>query len=244
MRRLQPEEALALWDRFPVDRQPRPIVLMSYAIGPGAIAMVEDKASILHQAAVVSDVELPPGLLESLQPDPAPHWHVDPVRVRSVRRVYPEFRTDRGHRPLPAYRIEFAGVAPRRALDPKFKGSATRSMHALDPEVEATTWWPADLDSSYRGGLRGCPAGVLIDGGRTVRLIVMGSPPEYTDVRVRAVLETQTAVMLVIQHTTYDWVEAVPPSGVGRLVTARLTEPLGARVLLQADGIPVGVLPG
>ncbi len=244
MRKLEPEEALALWDGFPVDRQPRPIVLMSYAIGPGAIAMVEDKASVLHQAAVVSDVELPPGLLEALQPDPAPHWHVDPVRVRSIRRVYPEFRTDRGHRPLPAYRIEFAGVAPRRALDPKFKGSENRSMHALDPEVEASTWWPAELDSSYRGGLRGLPPAVLVDGGRTVRLIVMGSPPAYTAVRVRAVLETRTAVMLLIQQTTHDWVDGVPLVGVGRLVTAKLAEPLGARVLLDELGIPIGVLPG
>lgn len=241
---MEPVEALALWDDFPVDRQPRPIVLMSYAIGPGALPMVEDKVSVLHHASVVSDVELPPGLLEALQPDPAPHWHVDPVRVRSVRRVYPEFRTDRGHRPLPAYRIELAGVATRHALDPKFKGSGFRSMLALDPEVEATTWWPADLASSYRGGLRGLPPAVLTDGGRTVRMIVHGSPPAYTDVRVSAVLETRTAVLLQIQHTPYDGVEAIPAVAVGRQVVARLAEPLAARVLLQADGIPIGVLPG
>jgi hypothetical protein len=241
---VEPVEALALWDDFPVDRQPRPIVLMSYAIGPGALPMVEDKVSVLHHASVVSDVELPPGLLEALQPDPAPHWHVDPVRVRSVRRVYPEFRTDRGHRPLPAYRIELAGVATRHALDPKFKGSGFRSMLALDPEVEATIWWPADLASSYRGGLRGLPPAVLTDGGRTVRMIVHGSPPAYTDVRVSAVLETRTAVLLQIQHTPYDGVEAIPAVAVGRQVVARLAEPLAARVLLQADGIPIGVLPG
>ena len=233
-----------MWDEFPVDRQPRPIVLMSYAIGPGALPMVEDKVSVLHHAPVVSDVELPPGVLEAMQPDPAPHWHVDPVRVRSVRRVYPEFRTDRGHRPLPAYHIELAGVATRHSLDPKFKGSEVRSMLALDPAVEATTWWPADLASSYRGGLRHLPPAVLLDGGRTVRLIVHGSPPAYTDVRVAAVLENRTAVLLQIQHTPYDGVEVIPAVAVGRLVTATLTKPLGARVLLQADGIPIGVLPG
>ncbi|MGY4772853.1 hypothetical protein ACXC9Q_38600 (plasmid) [Kribbella sp. CWNU-51] len=241
---MEPAEALALWDDFPVDRQPRPIVLMSYAIGPGALPMVEDKVSVLHHAAVVSDVELPPGLLEALQPDPAPHWHLDPVRVRSVRRVYPEFRTDRGHRPLPAYRIELEGVATRRSLEPKFKGSEFRSMLALDPAVEATTWWPAVFDSSYRGGLRGLPPAVLTDGGRTIRLIVHGSPPAYTDVQVSAVLESPTAVLLQIQSTPYDWVEVIPAVAVGRLVTATLTKPLGARVLLQADGIPISVVPG
>lgn len=241
-----PEAALALWDEFPVGRQPRPIVLMSSAIGPGGMPMVEDKASVLRHAQVVSDVELPPGLLEALQPDPPPHWHVDPVRIRSVRRVYPEFRTDRGHRPLPAYRIEFEGTQfrPGHAPNPKAEGIGYPPMHALDPRAEATTWWPADLDSSYRGGLRHLPAAVLTDRGRTVRLIVHGAPPAYTDVRVQAVLESRTAVLLQIKHTTYDGVEAVPAVAVGRLVIARLAEPLGARVLLQANGIPIEVLPG
>lgn len=235
-----------MWDEFPVDRQPRPIVLMSYAIGPGGAAMLEDKADVLRHAAVVSDVEIPPWLLEALQPDPPPHWHVDPVEVRSVRRVYPEFRTDRGHRPLPAYRIDFKGspFRPGHAPDPKSEGAGFPPMHVLDPEVEATLWWPAGLDSSYRGGLRGLPPAVLIDRGHTVRVIVHGSPPAYTDVRVRAVLETRTAVLLDIQHTTYDWVDVIPLVAVGRQVTATLTEPLGARVLLQADGLPIEVLPG
>ncbi len=208
--------------------------------------MVQDKAAVLRHAAVVSDVELPPGLLEALQPDPAPHWHVDPVRVRSVRRVYPEFRTDRGHRPLPAYRIEFEGTQyrPGHAPDPKAEGVGYPPMHALDPEVEANTWWPDGLDSSYRGGLSGLPAAVLTDRGQTVRMIVSGSPPAYTDVRVEAVLESRTAVLLQIKHTTHDWVDAIPLVGVGRLVIARLAEPLAARVLLQGNGIPIEVLPG
>ena len=208
--------------------------------------MVEDKADVLGQAAVVSDVELPPWLLEALQPAHPRRRHVDPVHVRSVRRVYPEFRTDRGHRPLPAYRIEFKGspYRPGHEPSPKHEGIGFRPMHALDPTLEAATWWPAELDSSYRGGLRGLPPAVLTDHGRTVRMIVHGSPPAYTDVRVQAVLETRTAALLQIQHITYDWVEAVPLVAVGRLVTARLAEPLGGRVLLQADGIPIEVLPG
>jgi hypothetical protein len=117
-------------------------------------------------------------------------------------------------------------------------------MHALDPQAEANTWWPAGLDSSYRGGLRHLPAAVLTDRGRTIRLIVHGSPPEYTDVRVQAVLESRPAVLLQIKHTAYDWVEVIPAVAVGRLVIARLAEQLGARVLLPADGIPIEVLPG
>ena len=189
---------------------------------------------------------MPPGLLEALQPDPAPHWHVDPVRVRSVRRVHPEFRTDRGHRPLPAYRIEFEGPQYRRghAPDAKSEGIGYPPMHALDPAVEASRWWPDGLDSSYRGWLPGMQAAVLTDRGRTVRLIVSGAPPAYTDVRVQAVLETRTAVLLQIKHTVHSWVDGIPLVGVGRLVVAKLAAPLGARVLLQADGIPIEVLPG
>jgi hypothetical protein len=246
VRTLEPAEALALWDDFPIDRQPRPIVLMSSSIGPGALPMVEDRGAVLRHAAVVSDVDMPAWLLEALQPDPPPHWHVDPIQVRSVRRVYPEFRTDRGYRPLAAYRVEFKGspYRPGHAPSPKHEGTGFSAMHALDPEVEATTWWPAGLDSSWRGGLPDLPPAVLTDHGRTVRMIVHGSPPAYTDVRVEAVLATRTAVLLEIKHTTYDWVEAVPLVAVGRLVTTTLAEPLGARVLLQADGIPVEVVRG
>ncbi len=117
-------------------------------------------------------------------------------------------------------------------------------MLALDPDVEAATWWPAGFDSSYRGGLRGLPPAVLTDGGRTIRLIVHGSPPAYTDVQVSAVLETPTAVLLQIRSTPYDWVKVIPAVAVGRLVTATLTKALGARVLLQADGIPISVVTG
>ncbi|MFC5263811.1 hypothetical protein ACFPJ1_16985 [Kribbella qitaiheensis] len=158
----------------------------------------------------------------------------------------PEFRTDRGQRPLPAYRIEFKGTMfrPGHAPDPKSEGAGFPPMHALDPEVETTTWWRPGLESSYRGGLRHLPPAVLIDGGRTVRVTVNGSPPAYTDVRVAAVVESRTAVLLVIQETPSPGVEVIPLVAVGRLVVARLTKPLGARVLLQEDGIPIEVLPG
>jgi len=239
------EQALALWDDFPVDRQPRPIVLMSFPIGPGGLPMVEDKTQVLRNAPVVSDVDLPPGLLEALQPDHRP-LRRDPVRVRSVRRVYPEFRTDRGHRPLPAYRIEFEGTMyrPGHAPSPKHEGLGYSAMHALDPKAEATLWWPAGLSTSYRGGVRHLPPAVLTGQGRSIQMMVYGSPPAYTDVRVRTVLESRTAALLVLEHTPRRGIKVIPAVAVGRQVTATLTKPLGARVLLQADGIPIEVLPG
>jgi hypothetical protein len=96
------EEALALGDEFPVRREPRPIVLMDAAIGPGQLPRIEDRERVLGARPVVSDVALPPGMLERLQP--AHPDDSEPVRVTKMQFVWPEFRTDRGHRPLPAYR--------------------------------------------------------------------------------------------------------------------------------------------
>lgn len=243
---MEPEEALAVWDDFPIDRQPRPIVLMSFTHGPGGAPMLEDKAQVLRYAAVVSDVDIPPWLLEALQPDPGRRRQVDPVRVRSVRRVCPEYRTDRGYRTLPAYRIEFEGTMyrPGHAPNPKAEGIGYPPMLALDPDVERGLWWPAGFDSSYRGGLSGLPPAVLTGGGRTVRLTVYGSPPEYTDIWVGSMHESRTAAVIVIGGRRRPGVTAIPLVGVGRVVVARLAAPLADRVLLQADGIPIEVVPG
>jgi hypothetical protein len=241
---IEPEEALGLWADFPIDRRPRPIVLMSFSRGPGGAPTLEDKSSVLRHAAVVSDVEMPRWLLEALQPDRPPKGQVEPVRVRSVRKVHPEFRTDRGHRPLPAYRVEFEGprYRPGRAPNPKAEGIGYPPMHALDPAVPL--WWPDRLSSEYRGGSSGLPPAVLTGGGRTVRLMLHGSPPEYTDVWVDAVLESRTAVVIVVKERPRPGVTAIPAVAVGRLVVAQPAEPLADRVLLQADGIPIEVVPG
>jgi hypothetical protein len=244
MRPLQPEEALALWTGFPIDRRPRPIVLMSFSRGPGGAPMLEDKTSVLRNAEVVSDVEIPPWLLEALQPDYSPRRAGEPVRVRSVRKVYPEFRTDRGHRPLPAYRIEFVGpqYPPGKAPNPKAEGIGYPPMHAIDPAVQL--WWPDGLSSQYRGGLSGLPPAVLTNAGRTIRWLVHGSPPEYTDMWVDTVYESRTAVLIVAKERVRPGITGVPLVGVGRLLVAQLAEPLADRVLLQADGIPIEVVPG
>lgn len=169
---------------------------------------------------------------------------MDPVRVRSVRRVHPEFRTDRGYRPLPAYRVEFVGpqFPPGKAPNPKAEGIGYPPMHVLDASIDL--WWPSGLDPDYRGGLSGLPPAVLTDRGRTVRWMVHGSPPEYTDMWVEAVHESRTAVVLVLGSSRRPGVTAIPLVGYGRVVVATLAEPLADRVLLQADGIPIEVVPG
>src|SRR3954453_5817124 len=66
------DEALTLWDGFPVGRGARPIVLMDAAIGPGRGLWVGWRGRVLRGRQVVSEVELPTGILERLQPATAP----------------------------------------------------------------------------------------------------------------------------------------------------------------------------
>jgi hypothetical protein len=47
---MQVDEALALWDEFPVRREPRLIVLMDAAIGPGRLPRIEDRQRVLVHA--------------------------------------------------------------------------------------------------------------------------------------------------------------------------------------------------
>ncbi|TDD43683.1 hypothetical protein E1263_41400 [Kribbella antibiotica] len=217
------EEALRLWDEFPVRRAPRPIVLMDCAIGRGRLSQREQ---VLGHRPVVSEVGLPPGILGRLQPK-YPDGSA-PAVVTSVRRVWPEFRTDRGHRPLPAYRLEFAG--------------ATGDLLLLDDSVVARTWWPEGLTGRWRGGLPGMCASVVMDGGRSVRLLFQGALPSYSDVRVRAVHESRTAVLVEVEDLPHRPGSPMPLAAVGRVVMARLEQPLGARVLLVGEGVPVQVM--
>lgn len=231
------EETLGLWDGFPVGGGARPIVLMDAAIGPGRLPRVEDRERVMGGRPVVSEVELPVGVLERLQPERAPRGDPEPVRVVGVRQVYPEFRTDRGHRPLPAWRVEFA-VAQRRTR----VGGGYSALLVLDDWAEERLWWPAGLSRRWLGGEPGMSAAVLTDRGRTVRMVVGGALPGCTEVLVWAVHESRTAVLVEIEEVDLHPGAPMPLALVGRPVAFRLQEALGARVLLRANGLPVEVV--
>ena len=232
------QAALGLWDGFPLGVGARPIVLMDSAIGPGRLPRVEDRERVLGGRPVVSEVELPAGVLERLQPEPGPRRDLEPVRVVGVRQVYPEFRTDRGHRPLPAWRVEFA-VAERRTR----VGGGSSTLLVLSDWAEERSWWPAGLSRRWLGGEPGMSAAVLTDRGRTVRMVVGGALPGCTEVLVWAVHESRTAVLVEIEEVDLHPGAPMPLAMVGRPVAFRLREELGARVLVRADGVPIEVVP-
>jgi hypothetical protein len=208
---------------------------MDAAIGPGRLARIEDRARLLGARPVVSDVELPLGMLERLQP--AHPDDSEPVRVTRVQFVWPEFRTDRGHRPLPAYRLEFSERLPRTRV-----GRGFPALLALDESVASRVWWPERLSTRWRGGLPGMTASTLMDGGRTIWLQFQGCLPSYAAVRVRAVHESATAVLVDIEEVPYRPGSPMPLAAIGRMVMMRLPRALGGRVLVHANGLPIEVM--
>ena len=226
-RPLEPEAALALWDDFPVDADPRPIVLTG---PPGRLPFFPTMENKLASAAapVVSEVKLPPGVLENLQPQTSPRWQGAPIRVLSAERVLADFPTDRGNRRLPAYSLEI-----------EIENALGRGI-VLDPAIEATTWWPAALDPDIHRFDNGFPAYLAPD-GRSVEIVLFAGSRVHT-------LESPTAV-LITEPEPYAppgpaAPEAVDLAGRGRPVTVHLSSPLGPRVLLAPTiAYPLTVLP-
>lgn len=222
---LEPEEALALWSEFPVDADPRPLVLTGFTAGSPDFRTDEAKQAFLA-GALLSEVDIPPDVLSRLRPHPQMQRQDHPLRVLAVERTTAEFQTDRGPRLLPAYRVEIED-----ALDPTY---------VLDPEVESAAWWPQDLTTELRG-LDAGPSAELQDDGQTITLFVWGVLPTYSDVRVSAVLESTSAVMVLTEETIRDGFKTIPLAAATHPVVVTLAAPLGARVLVHPSGFPLTV---
>jgi hypothetical protein len=221
-----PEEALDLWSEFPVDADPRPLVLTDATVRVPGFQTGEAKLAFLN-GAVRSEVELPPGVLARLRHHhPLVRRQDHALIVRSVEHTTAGFMTDRGPRELSAYRIDLEGALDR--------------LLVLDPETEATNWWPTGLDLSLREITAG-PARLQKD-EQTLELSTIGSPPEYSEARVSAVLESAEAVLVLTEETMHEHFDAIPAIAAERLVVARLTAPLGDRVLVHPSGRAVPVL--
>jgi hypothetical protein len=260
-----PADALAAWSSFPVDRRPRPIVL----VGPSMVGY----AGYTTGAAKVAAMSGSYRLAVTLPPDPQP----TPVDLPGGRATLPvigaaaaieRMKADTGGKPDPSVAplaivgIEF-GTAP---IDTD-RGTLTLPVwrvHTADELGPTTVLAVADSALAVRAGSAGPAAtpGQPASGsakasadGRRLTLTVQeavphcpGQPIYQTTAGVR---ESATAVVVVFTRTQVSAVPADPGGACALYLKLQpvtyhvdLAAPLGNRVLVDADGNPQPVTTG
>jgi hypothetical protein len=222
---LQAQAALDLWSSFPVNDDPRPLVINDFRVRSSGFSSAEAKSAYMA-GAVESDVELVAGLMDLLRPDPRP-FDGPSLRITAAALTVREFMTDRGPRQLPAWRLTIAGVA----------GPVT----VFDPQVP--DWWPSDWDERVSRHEGQQPAADVAADGHTLTCRFMGAAENEMTFPTADVYETPTAVMVL---PTGQPVEPGPRSmlvAFERQVTVQLRRPLGNRFLINFVGQPVTALP-
>jgi hypothetical protein len=224
--------AVERWAGFPVERVPRPLVLVGqrtfvergFRTGEAKLAYMYGR---IECATPVPDMVLRT-LPARREPVPAAREPA-PLVIAGVTRCETEFRTDRGRRRLPAWRLD----APD-ALGP---------IWVLDPEVDPPEWCPHEPPPTPRPELqspRHDPGahGDLDPDGVMFMVHFTGALPEYEQYPRAEVIESPHAVAVVPIG-----VDVGPPPGVARIlpghphkVTVHLLEPLGARVYVDVHG--------
>jgi hypothetical protein len=208
--------ALARWDRFPVDQEPRPVVLT----GP-AHALLErlwGDPGWRERFAGPGEPEtaLPPELRDAAV-DYCRDVHTrEPRPLAPIVHGHGPFGTDRGVREFPAWMM----YPPDRRYP----------FIEMEPEFRRrNTWWPEGVSA------HASEESLLAADGRTLTYRFLGTPVAYADYPHAEVYETDTAVL----------VQPVPADLTGpdqpvleylevREVTVELAAPLGNRVLVWA----------
>ena len=211
--------ALDLWGSFPVREEPRRLVLLGERVRSLGFPSGEAKQAFLN-GAIEAVPGFPPQVLEAMRLPARRHVGITLVMTDASLEEY-EFATDRGRRSLPAWRVRARGV--------------DQPIWVLDPAIEASIWLPSGQSTPYlppNGG-----TATTGDDGRTITMTFVGGPEQYVDYPDALVLENLGAVaILPISVSKVPDGQAIPAIGASREVTAVLSEPLGARVLLGPMG--------
>jgi hypothetical protein len=249
-----PTDALALWQDFPADQNPRPIVLLSsdspgqgFDSGDAKIAWLCQKFRL--STSLPAEIPTPAvaswsdgtkatyaGLSAAVafaalnRPGPgasnAQCQTVAPLPVIAARLGTAGFSTDRGMAQMSAW---------------LFRATGARAEFQL-PAIESSALWPGPFERSIGGGATVSPS------GRQLTFSFVGGPPDgpcaedYTGV----VAESPHAVAVAVQSNP-GRVQGGPVTcdamGHLRSVTVQLASPLGGRVLVDASGGAVAVCP-
>jgi hypothetical protein len=208
--------AVARWEAFPVEREPRPLVL----IGPPAHARNGFRSQRARRAFldgwIESEVDLPDGVLGILG---RRSGGAAPIVVTGARRAEIEQRTDRGPRRLPGWEL-----TSEQTLGP---------IVVLDPEVLARAWSPLEPGSAPPAGPEPPQAPVRgeVDGA-TLVVRVTGGVERHPSA---GVVESPQAVAVVPEPEDSGSPLA---AAFARRITVALSAPLGARVLVDLHGRP------
>jgi hypothetical protein len=244
-----PADALAKWQAFPVTADPRPLILTNGAVIDPATGFLTDEGKLAYLAGNFELATTAPAApttsagytiisataaLSRLRAagnsatgnnQPATR----PLRIVEVSLVQASFGTDRGPQALPAWRFQLDQVN-----DPV-------QVLAIDSQYlwRSTVGGPTGMD--HRASLSG--------DGLSLSVSFYGSPvgpppcgADYT----ADVAESRTAVVVTPRRITPNGQvsssEAVCTTiAARRTVTVRLAAPLGARVLLTAEGSAIPV---
>lgn len=228
--------AVSCWSSFPVEREPRPTVL----VGPRTLVAQGFRTSeaklAFMEGRITAAVPIPNRVLSELgiQREVTGGFQRDlPVlRITAATRAETDFRTDRGPRRMPAWRLTVQDT-----LGP---------IWVLDPEIEPAEWCRPEPPPTPRPQLPppGQDPGARVDlaaGQRTLTLHFMGAPPEDEQYPHAEVIESMQAVSIV--PAARDVGRAAFRLAVGHMhrITVRLREPLGARVVVDLHGNPAEV---
>jgi hypothetical protein len=216
------EGEIQQWESFPLEQRPRPVILLDQPVKLRAGFVDSESKMAFLRGQVEASIPMPVGVLELLRP-PRAAGRSRPLPIVDLQPTEALFQTDRGPRPLPAYRFTMTGL-----LEPGI---------VLDPDVDV--WWPS---KAQWGEFYGSDASIQAD-DRTIELSAFGG---VLTVFHHAVFEEH---LTYVVGTAITSERSVPPGtaitavGLIRRVTGMLDTPLGDRVLVDPLGTPYVLTP-
>jgi len=234
--------ALQAWAAFPVNASPRPLVVEPGSTdGPRGVYGDGNTKLALIGGAFDRPAHLPAGpatadgypIISADQAFDLLHPHAGAIAgirltLTEARLGTASFGTDRGNRMLPAWLFSFARV------------EGPISVLAVAP---AARWFPSGL--SPGGGGQPYWAGALLGPDhRTLTVSFIGAQSETGSCGVRyevKLTESPTAVMVTRISHSNESTAMCTLVGFVRHASATLKTPLGARVLVDDLGYPMGV---
>lgn len=219
--------AVERWSGFPVDADPRPLVLVGARVDIDGGFATEGAKEAYLAGRIDWRVSAPGPVMAQLrsQGDDVRPSAGRPLVVTAAELSEREFRTDRGPRRLPAWRLTATG--------------ACGPIWILDPDVAG--WEP----SASAGGprpKRPSPGGnpwssiAVAPDGRAVTVHWFGAVPAFERYHSALAIESMTAVAFVARGRDIGPPGARTLAGHIHQVPASLREPLGNRVFVSLRG--------